>query len=233
MATYNGARYLHKQLGTILSQVESDDEIIISDDGSQDDTLNIIASFDDIRIKVYKNDTFNSPIFNFEHALKYVSGDIVVLADQDDIWDSDKLAIIRKSFRNKNQKYSFKMYNGQCINENDEVIKEDLFAYLNVRDGLVKNIIKNSFIGCNIAFTKDLLEVALPFPKDIPMHDVWLACNAYLYGEVEFVNSKIFNYRIHENNYSIRNTTLFQKLQWRVNLIKNLITRYINVKFST
>jgi glycosyltransferase involved in cell wall biosynthesis len=216
-----------------LPQLQDSDEIIISDDNSQDDTLNIIASFDDSRIKVYKDNTFHSPIFNFENTLKHVNGDIIVLADQDDIWDSNKLSTIKKSFRNKNQKYSLKMYNGRCINEKDEVIKEDLFMYLNVKKGLVNNIVKNSFIGCNIAFTKDLLEVVLPFPKDIPMHDSWLACNAYLYGDVEFVNSKVFNYRIHENNYSIKNTTLFQKLQWRVNLIKNLITRYVYVKFST
>ncbi len=229
IATYNGSIFLKKQLDSILDQLENDDEVIISDDNSQDDTLNIIESFNDERIKVYKNTTPHSPIFNFENALKHVSGDVVVLADQDDIWEKNKLEVIRKSFEKNANDISLKMYNGVCIDESDKIVEYDLFK-IGIKDGLFLNIIKNSFIGCNIAFSAKLLNFVLPFPKKIPMHDSWLGCNAYIYGKVEFIDEKVFQYRIHNNNYSLKNNSLMQKVKWRVNLVSSLIQRYIDVK---
>lgn len=223
MATYNGEKYIKEQLDSILFQLGSEDELIISDDSSSDSTIEIIKSYKDERIKVYENQKFKSPIFNFENVLKHVRGDIVVLSDQDDLWESDKLEVIRKSFAIENSQIALKMYNGRCIDGKGDIIEDSLFKYLNVRDGLLQNIFKNSFIGCNIAFTKKLLDVSLPFPNTIPMHDMWLGCNAYIYGSVEFVESKVFNYRVHSQNYSIRDTSFLQKLYWRYSLVLNLL----------
>ena len=88
-----------------------------------------------------------------------------------------------------------------------------------------------SFIGCNIAFNKELLEFILPFPKNIPMHDMWIGSCAYLFGRVEFVDEKIFSYRLHDNNFTGKKTSLINKIKWRFRLIKNLITRYVHVKY--
>lgn len=70
IATYNGEKYLKEQLDSILPQLDSKDEIIISDDSSTDSTLNIACSYQDRRIKVFPYQEFHSPIFNFENALK-------------------------------------------------------------------------------------------------------------------------------------------------------------------
>lgn len=232
MATYNGEKYIKEQLDSILNQLFDEDELIISDDSSTDMTLEIIKSYNDSRIKIFPNQKFGSPIYNFENALTHVCGDIVVLADQDDIWEKNKLQIIRENFEKKSDEILLQMYNGKCIDEFGKTIEDDLFRYLNVREGLMQNIIKNSFIGCNIAFTKKLLDKALPFPKNIPMHDVWLACNAYLYGDIKVINTKVFNYRLHKNNHSIKNNSFWQKLQWRYNLIISLFKRYLYVKLA-
>ncbi|WP_457743351.1 glycosyltransferase family 2 protein [Sulfurimonas sp.] len=234
IATYNGEKYLKQQLDSILDQLENEDEVIISDDGSTDNTLEIIKSCQDSRVQVYDTEVFQSPIFNFENALKYTSGDIIVLCDQDDIWEKNKLATIKQSFEDcLPTTVALRMYNGRCIDENGVVIEDDLFEYLHIREGFFQNIVKNSFIGCNIAFTRALLEKVLPFPKKIPMHDVWLGTNAYLYGEVKFIDKKVFRYRIHKNNYSLKNNSLMQKVKWRVNLVSSLIQRYIDVKYRT
>jgi len=234
IATYNGEKYLKQQLDSILNQLEKDDEVIISDDGSTDTTVDIIQAYNDSRIKLYSDKVFHSPIFNFENALKYASGDIIVLCDQDDIWEENKLAVIKQSFEDcSKDTVALRMYNGRCIDENNVVIEEDLFNYLHIREGLLQNIIKNSFIGCNIAFTRALLDKILPFPKKIPMHDVWLGTNAYLYGDVKFIEKKVFRYRIHKNNYSIKDNSLIQKIKWRINLVSSLIQRYIHVKYRT
>jgi glycosyltransferase involved in cell wall biosynthesis len=230
MATYNGEKYIEQQLKSILRQLSEDDELIISDDNSSDTTIRIIERLKDKRIKLQKNQKFKSPIFNFENAIKYAIGDIIVLSDQDDIWKDNKIQIIKDNI--KIDTVSFQMYNGNCIDANGKVIHKSLFDYIRIRYGLLQNIKKNSFIGCNIAFTKELLPFILPFPKNIPMHDMWIGSCAYLFGEVKFINNKIFSYRLHENNFTGRNTILIEKLKWRYSLIINLIIRYLSVKYK-
>lgn len=233
MATYNGEKYIKKQLDSILTQLDKNDELIISDDSSTDRTIEIIKSFNDNnRIKLIESQKFKSPIFNFENALKQTTGDIIVLSDQDDIWENNKINVVRKSFMHEDfNKPILKMYNGKCIDKDDKIICDDLFKYVGIRKGLLLNTIKNSVIGCNIALTRKLLNICLPFPKDIPMHDIWIGSCAYVFGSVEFVNEKIFYYRWHNNNYTGKKTKLFKKFIWRFDLIKDLMERYINVKF--
>jgi glycosyltransferase involved in cell wall biosynthesis len=230
MATYNGSKYINKQIESILVQLGEFDELIISDDSSSDNTVNLIKNFNDNRIKLYLNQKFKSPIYNFENAIKKANGDVVVLSDQDDIWKFDKIEIIKNNF--DINKITLKMYNGNCINNNGNIIKDNLFDYLKINKGLLSNIKKNSFIGCNIAFSRKLLNIILPFPEDIPMHDIWIGSCAYLLGEVEFVDKKVLSYRLHDNNFTGQKTSLMQKIKWRFKLIKNLIKRYLYVKYS-
>ncbi|MFT5660632.1 MAG: glycosyltransferase involved in cell wall biosynthesis [Sulfurimonas sp.] len=230
MATYNGDLYIKKQLESILSQLDTDDECIISDDGSTDNTLKIIETIADKRVQIFKNKTLKSPIFNFENAIKQSCGDIIVLSDQDDIWGLDKIEYIKKNIH-ENVVW-LDMYNGNCIDSDGKIIKNDLFKYLDVREGLSSNIKKNSFIGCNIAFSKELLKYVIPFPNDIPMHDMWLGCCAYMFGEVKFLDKHIFSYRLHDKNFTNRKVGILQKLIWRYQLIKNLLIRRIKIAFT-
>ena len=105
MATYNGERYIRQQIDSILSQLELSDELIISDDGSTDSTLEIIKSYHDIRIKVFHhqqsashNKSYQTNInvtANFENALRHSKGEYVFLSDQDDIWVHNKIIKMR------------------------------------------------------------------------------------------------------------------------------------------
>ncbi len=230
LATYNGEKYIEEQLNSILKQLSINDEVIISDDSSTDKTIEIIKSYKDNRIKIYGNQKFNSPIFNFENAINNATGDIIVLSDQDDIWMPTKIKIIKETMPMGS--VFLILYNGNCIDSNGNILYNDLFEYIHVHNGLINNIIKNSFIGCNIAFTKELKEVILPFPRDIPMHDMWIGGCAYLFGTVEFKDEKIFSYRLHNNNYTGKKTSVRQKIVWRFKLVKNLVIRYFNVKYT-
>lgn len=95
MATYNGEKYIKEQIDSILKQLGSDDELVISDDGSSDGTIDIILGYHDPRIHLYKG-SFHSPAFNFENALKNATGDFIFLSDQDDIWYDNKVPEILK-----------------------------------------------------------------------------------------------------------------------------------------
>ena len=126
MATYNGGKHIREQIESILPQLSLNDEIIISDDGSNDETVKIINSFNDKRIKLFFNQRkkeFNSRhalvTSNFENALKNAQGDIIFLSDQDDVWRDDKVKIYVDSLKD----YHVVMSNYDVIDSNG-VIKE-------------------------------------------------------------------------------------------------------------
>ena len=91
MASYNGEAFIGKQLRSIIDQLNVDDEVIISDDNSTDNTLSVISMFDDARIRVSSNQGRRGPVGNFEQALNKACGEYILLADQDDIWHQIKL----------------------------------------------------------------------------------------------------------------------------------------------
>lgn len=98
MATHNGEKYISEQIDSILVQLSKEDEIVISDDGSTDNTLSIIEAYQDHRLKVHR---FQQPeksshphlyvTKNFENAIRQAKGDFIFLSDQDDCWMKDKV----------------------------------------------------------------------------------------------------------------------------------------------
>lgn len=197
MATYNGERFIRRQIGTILPQLAPGDELVISDDSSTDETLAIISSFADPRIRLFKGNDFHSPIFNFEFALQQAQGDILVLADQDDVWLENKLTVVRERFARRPAGPYLLALDGMVVDEDEAVIFDSIFAKLNAGPGFLKNIFDNRYLGCCLAFSRELLERALPFPLRIPMHDMWLGQLCELIGTTEFVPEKTILYRKH------------------------------------
>ena len=226
MATYNGEKYIKEQLESILSQIGENDEVIISDDSSTDNTVEIIKAFSDNRIKIFENQKFKSPIFNFENALIQANGEIIVLSDQDDIWKANKIETIKKYM----QKYDLVLSDATIIDEYGNLIQESFYKLNNSRMGFIQNIIKNSYLGCAMGFNRKILEKALPFPKDIPLHDWWIGLVGEMYGKTYFIEDKLISYRRHGNNASptgekSKYSTL-KKISFRISLIKNLCLNY-------
>ncbi len=197
MATRNGESYVGEQLASILPLLQPDDEIIISDDSSTDRTVQIIKNLNDRRILLLENNTFFSPIFNFENALKYANGDIIVLSDQDDIWLENKIKLIRERFRQCPATIHLIVMDGLAIDATGKIIEPSLFRRIAAGPGVLKNVYDNTYMGCCMAFSRSLLQIALPFPKRIPMHDMWLGLLAELFGTVEFLEEKTIMYRKH------------------------------------
>lgn len=233
MATRNGGKYIKRQLESILAQLAPDDEVIISDDSSTDDTVSIIRSFSDPRVHLFENNTFFSPVFNIENALRKASGGIIVLSDQDDVWLENKTAVIRREFSAKREGLKLIMLDGYIVDESESVIRDSVFAHNRSGKGLFKNIYDNTYMGCCMAFSRDLLKIALPFPKHIPMHDMWLGILAELFGEVFFVSERTILYRKHASSV----TKLH--LQWdipvqimrRYHLVTSLLGRSLYAVF--
>lgn len=207
MATHNGERFIAEQLKSILMQLAVDDEVVISDDSSTDRTVDIIRSFADSRIRLYENNTYFSPIFNFENAIKKASGNVIVLADQDDIWFENKIPLIRERFSASTETPYLIVLDACVIDDDGNITDHSLLQKYNAGPGVLKNLFDNTYIGCCMAFSRDLLDIALPFPKRIPMHDMWLGQLCDLVGKTEFVRVPTMKYRKHAGSltdFSIR-----------------------------
>lgn len=223
IATFNGEKYIHEQLRSIISQLSEIDEIIISDDSSTDGTLEIISSFNDKRISVYSNQRFGSPIFNFENALLHASGKYIFLSDQDDIWHKDKvfemLAVLKT--------YDMVVCDCCIIDDGGKVLLGSYFEEAKSAPGAIKNLIRNSYFGCCLAFNRKVLSKALPFPKDIPMHDIWLGFISDVFFKSHFLRKQLTYYRKHSANVTTTaslssNYSLIKKLKFRFNIVKYL-----------
>jgi len=197
MATRNGERFIRRQLESILGQLSPDDEVIISDDSSTDKTVDIIKGFHDPRILLSEGNTFFSPVFNFENALKRASGEIIVLSDQDDVWLDNRVAVIRGKFQMLPHRHYLIAMDGFVVDEEEQVVGASIFERINAGKGFLKNIYDNRYVGCCLAFSRELLDIALPFPKKIAMHDMWLGQLCELVGATEFVEEKTILYRKH------------------------------------
>ena len=234
MATRNGEKFIKRQLESILAQLAPDDEVIISDDSSSDKTVDIIKGFSDHRIRLYGNNTFFSPIFNLENALKKASGEIIALADQDDVWLENKAAVIRRELDKHSGGIKLIVLDGHIVDENETMMHDSIFRYKRSSKGLLKNIYDNTYMGCCMAFTRDLLKVALPFPRNIPMHDMWLGILAELFGTVEFVQEKTIKYRRHAASVTDlrRRLDVVKQIMRRYHLVTSLLGRYLSLKWG-
>lgn len=224
MATYNGEKYIKEQIDSILPQLSAEDELIISDDGSKDNTLNILATYTDPRIQVLKSNGKNI-IKNFENALNHAKGEYIFLSDQDDIWHSTK---VEQSIKYLND---YELVFSELEVFEDNILTTRRFYQTNGnKTGILRNLLKNHYIGATMAFQRKVLNKALPFPKGIYMHDIWLAMVAEIMGKSYFIEQPLIYYRRHDRNASETgeksSNSMFKKLSMRVTLINNLIKRF-------
>lgn len=225
MATCNGARYLRAQLESILAQLGPADELVVSDDASTDDTLAIVAGYGDPRIRVLSGNAWHSPVRNFENALRHVRGEIIVLSDQDDLWLPGRLDLVRQRLAEKVDQVALIMMDGEVVDSVGHPLGPSIFERNRVGTGIVKNIYDNTYTGCCLAFSRPLLDIALPFPKKLPMHDMWLGILAEIFGQVELVPVKTICYRRHGANVSQRASNPVLQVQRRFWLVLNLVGR--------
>ncbi len=225
MATYNGEKYIREQLNSILCQLGDEDELVISDDSSTDRTVRIIEEMHDPRVHLLHGNHFASPIYNLENALKHCRGDFIFLADQDDVWMKDKVSVMMRYL----PKYDCVVSDAIVVDRDLNVLYDSFFAYRKSGPGLLKNLFKNRYMGCSMAFTRAVLEKTLPFPRDLPMHDSWIGLIAEMTGKTIFIDDKLILYRRHGRNVSNigqpSNLTYTARIWNRVHLMQNLRRR--------
>lgn len=224
MACFNGAKYIRPQIESILAQLSPRDELVISDDGSTDGTLEIIRGLADARIRLVPGPR-QGLVANFEHALRQAGGEIIFLSDQDDIWLPGKVSAVQVALENAD----LVLTDCKVVDVDLQVQHSSYFRLIDSRPGVLRNLHKNSYQGCCMAMRRSVLKVALPFPSRIAMHDWWLGLIAECTGRVTFLAEPFVLYRRHGANASITsersNNPLWLRLYWRAYLALRLIGR--------
>ncbi len=237
MAVCNGEKFLLAQLKSILGQLTEDDEVVIVDDASEDNSMAIINSIYDPRIRLLQNRKNIGPLKSFEMALKDARGDYIFFADQDDLWLPNKVQYVTECF--SNPRVLAVVTDAKVANEKEEIIHESYFGWRDSGPGFLKNFYKNSFLGCCMAIRKECKDFILPFPPFSYMHDRWIGLACTVVGEVRFLSCPLLIYRRHENTVTrMKPSSIWKIFNLRFFLVLSLfmsslrLLRYRRVFYS-
>jgi len=216
MATYNGEKYITKQIESIISQSFKNWKLYIRDDGSSDNTIEIIKNFqkeDDRICLVNDSQKYHGAFINFHYLIDFVRKqekfDYYFFCDQDDIWKPEKIHISLQNFTDDSRIQM--VYSDMTIINEEGAIKEDSFSKNNnllIRNNKLLFFAFNTYVwGCTVAFNRLLLEnipevIIDENPKIIKFfsHDKFFAEFANYYGDLIFIDKPLIYYRRHNEN---------------------------------
>lgn len=227
LAAYKGEKYIEQQLRSILCQLGHDDEVVVSDDKPGGMTEKIVRRImaEDARV-VYVEGKSKGVISNFTNAIRYCKGDKIFLCDQDDVWLPEKVRRVMEAF---DEGATVVLHNAYVTDENLNITSYSFFADRGSKKGVVSNILKNSYMGCCMAFDRKLLKKIMPIPKYTPMHDQWIGLIGEIYGKVTLIDTPLIYYRVHGDNVTAgqKASSFAQKLRWRQYITKRLFERVL------
>lgn len=199
MCVYNGAKFLNAQLESIVNQSYKNIEIIIIDDCSNDQSIEILKDFAAkfSQIRLIQNQTNIGYVKNFEKALAYCNGEFIAFSDQDDIWHRDKISKQINAVSDSILVY----HDSQFINEDGTMMDKKMSDVINMVSGKEpKNLLLfNSISGHTCLFSHTLLPFILPFDPAY-FHDHWLAYVAANVGAITYIPETLVNYRQHQKS---------------------------------
>lgn len=213
LATYNGGKYLKEQLDSIVSQTYSNWVIIARDDGSEDDTIEILEE--------YKKKYFSKFIIikdsdkrlgvcqNFGRLMQHSTADYIMFCDQDDVWLKNKISHFMRemiSLEKKNGSHTPILIFSDVfvVNEKLEILADSMLKYQNVNPNFTKDIkmlaVCNPITGCSTLLNKAAVQVSIP-PVEVTVHDWWAGLSVLdKKGVIHYIDSPLVKYRQHASN---------------------------------
>lgn len=208
ICTFNGERYLREQLNSILEQTIQPEEVIICDDISTDSSIDILEEFrliSPFKVEIIKNAKNLGSTDNFAQAIERCSGDIIFLADQDDVWFPHKIESMVKVFK-KSPEVGMVFSDAIVTDEHLNPYPKTLWHYFEF-DQHVRNLVQqgqlwtilgwNSYVtGATMAFRSNIRKNLNPFPQGW-VHDEWITFVSDLVSRIEIVPEPLMYYRRH------------------------------------
>ena len=231
MAAYNGQRYILEQLRSIAPQLRADDQIVVVDDASRDESLSILQQFqcrlgeepESPALLLLRHQQNCGVMRTFEDAIRAATGDILFLSDDDDRWAPEKVAKVLQAFEDPEV---------QVVSTGMELIDEEGHPMLSSKfmnhrrfsTGVFANLLHNQFQGSALALRSTVLRHVLPFPMGrLYLHDAWIGMRTILSGgKVVHLEEPLLFYRRHQNNFS-RRFSRRNQLKLRLQLIVDLL----------
>lgn len=215
LCTYNGERFLQKQLDSLAAQEILPNELIVCDDASTDDTIKILENFSEnakFKVKIFRNPINLGYVKNFEKAISLCVCDIIFLCDQDDIWASKKIQEVVHIFADDPSVglvlHGYKKIDsaGKDYDEVDDKYGVSKLTTVDLPDEVKNNSIEvfllpvsRAWCGCMMAYRKKFNELIIPiFPGK--GHDDWILKILAPVSEVRFISNKLIQYRMHDGN---------------------------------
>lgn len=217
MTTYNGEKFLKEQLDSIVNQTYKNLEIIICDDYSTDNTIDIIKDFQkrDRRIKLYQNEKQLGVLKNFEKAISLCSGEYIAISDQDDIWVTNKIEIMLSEIEENILIY----HDDTLIDRSGKLLHNSFFEsneiVINKEHKTKALMLDNWILGHACIFSSQLKKDILPIAHEIEHYDMWIAIVASKVGKIKYLNKQLVLWRQHGTNTSgskIETRGLWQKI---------------------
>ena len=211
LAAYNGERFIKAQLDSLLSQSLEDLEIVYSDDGSEDRTLEILKSYEKEfphKIRGIYGEPSGSAQGNFFRLLSSVSGEYLMLCDQDDIWLPDKAEVTLKEMKRMEDQYQnttpILVHSDLSVTDQDaNILHSSLARYqkIAVNDNRFSHyLVENNITGNTVMINRAFQELLSYIPDECVMHDWWLGLLASCFGKISYIDRPMTLYRQHEGN---------------------------------
>lgn len=238
LSTYNGERYISELLDSFKSQNYKDFRILIRDDISSDNTVEIAENFkenNNINIKIIKDNKGNlGSTGSFNELLKYVTADYFMFCDQDDVWCPDKISQsinAIKELENKNTTIlPCLVFTDLYITDSNLNITSDSFIRYNKLDTkVIKDISKTLSLSVAPGCTMIMNKTCLKYIKNIPSfvtHDFWAIIMIVKYGIVEYLDIPTIMYRQHSNNVIGANLSGYKYMLYKIKKFNKWISTY-------
>lgn len=199
LCTYNGEKYLDEQLSSLINQTYKNIEIIICDDCSTDNTINILENYKHLNnFHIFQNQEnlgFNK---NFESAILKANGYYIALCDQDDIWDYEKIDILLSSINNKSLVYANSLLVDDKLVSLNKTLEDKLKVNFISSNSMLNFLFGNCVSAHAMMFKKEMVSF-FKFPKNI-YFDQYIAMVCASKNGVEYVDKNLVLYRQHSNN---------------------------------
>lgn len=228
LAAYNGATYIEEQLRSILEQLGPADELIVSDDHSTDQTLQIVRQVGDPRVRIITHESNLGYTKNFEAALSEATGEYIFLSDQDDVWLPGKVTKSLLALEYSDLAIS----DCRTTDSSLSILSESRFEDFGIKTGFFRHIVRTRYLGCCMAMRSEILPAVLPLPAraDLVEHDTWISAIGECYFRVELIREPLVLYRRHGANTSLggfdKGYSIANKLVRRVYRLACLLGRW-------
>ena len=240
MATYNGAEFVSQQIESILQQSYKDFELLICDDCSKDNTVEILKEYEikDKRIKAVVNEANLGFKKNFEKLISLCNGDYIAFCDQDDIWTTDHLEILLNEIKDKDLICG----NAELIDKTGNIMNLTTYECLSNFDfppqneSLFKNLLYGNFAqGTAMMITRRIANQIVPIPECVLYHDWWAASIATLNNGCSYTNKTVLLYRQHGSNQTVtKEYKVFSSIKNAIEKRKKIKEEYKNkIEYAT